>query len=47
MKSWTFGNDNGKCPQMENAHRYVEQWEQIKDGTHGMILWGEVGTGKS
>ena len=47
MKSWTFGNDNGKCPQMEKAHRYVEQWEQIKDGNHGMILWGEVGTGKS
>ena len=47
MKSWTFGNDNGKCPQMEKARRYVEQWEQIKDGNHGMILWGEVGTGKS
>ena len=46
MKSWTFGNDNGKCPQMEKARRYVEQWEQIKDGNHGMILWGEVGTGK-
>ena len=47
MKSWTFGNDNGKCPQMEKARRYVEQWEQIKDGNHGMILWGSVGTGKS
>ena len=47
MKSWTFGNDNGKCPQMEKARRYVEQWEQIKDGNHGMILWGSGGTGKS
>ena len=47
MKNRTFGNDNGKCPQMEKARRYVEQWEQIKDGNHGMILWGEVGTGKS
>ena len=47
MREWTFGNDNGKCPQMEKARRYVEQWEQIKDGNHGMILWGEVGTGKS
>ena len=47
MQEWTFGNDNGKCPQMEKARRYVEQWEQIKDGNHGMILWGSVGTGKS
>ena len=29
------------------ARAYVEQWEQIKDRNHGMILWGEVGTGKS
>ena len=47
MREWTFENDNGKCPQMEKARRYVEQWEQIKDGNHGMILWGSVGTGKS
>ena len=47
MREWTFGNDNGKCPQMVKARAYVEQWEQIKDGNHGMILWGEVGTGKS
>ena len=47
MREWTFGNDNGKCPQMAKARAYVGQWEQIKDGNHGMILWGEVGTGKS
>ena len=47
MREWTFGNDNGKCLQMVKARAYVEQWEQIKDGNHGMILWGEVGTGKS
>ena len=47
MREWTFGNDNRKCPQMAKARAYVEQWEQIKDGNHGMILWGEVGTGKS
>ena len=47
MREWTFGNDNGKCPQMEKARRYVEQWEQIEDGNHGLILWGSVGTGKS
>ena len=47
MRNWTFGNDNGKCPQMDMAHSYVEQWEQIKAGNHGLILWGKVGTGKS
>lgn len=24
MQGWTFENDNGKCPQMEHAHFYVE-----------------------
>ena len=24
MQEWTFANDNGKCPQMEIAHFYVE-----------------------
>ena len=47
MKGWTFGNDNGKCPQMDMAHSYVASWEQIKAGNHGLILWGKVGTGKS
>ena len=47
MRNWTFGNDNGKCPQMDMAHSYVAQWEQIKEGNHGLILWGKVGTGKS
>lgn len=47
MREWTFANDNGKCPQMGMAHSYVERWEQIKDGNHGLLLWGKVGTGKS
>ena len=47
MREWTFKNDNGKCPQMEKARRYVERWEQISTGNYGLILWGEVGTGKS
>lgn len=47
MREWTFENDNGKCPQMHNAHSYVERWEQIKEENHGLILWGNVGTGKS
>ena len=47
MQGWTFENDNGKCPQMTKARSYVELWEQMKDGNHGLLLWGKVGTGKS
>lgn len=47
MQHWTFENDNGKCPQMKHAHSYVEQWEQMKNGNYGLILWGKVGNGKS
>ena len=47
MQNWTFGNDNGKCPQMKHARAYVERWEQMKTGNHGLLLWGKVGTGKS
>ena len=24
MQEWTFANDNGKCPQMEIAHFYMQ-----------------------
>ncbi len=47
MRNWTFENDNGKCPQMEKAHSYVELWEQMKAENHGLVLWGNVGSGKS
>ena len=47
MREWTFANDNGKCPQMGMAYSYVELWEQMKAENHGLILWGNVGTGKS
>lgn len=47
MRGWTFENDNGQCPQSGKARRYVERWEQMKAGNHGLLLWGQVGTGKS
>ena len=47
MRQWTFENDNGKCPQMEKAYSYVELWEQMKAENHGLVLWGNVGSGKS
>lgn len=47
MQEWTFENDNGKCPQMEHARFYVENWEAMKELNAGYLLWGGVGTGKS
>ena len=47
MRTWTFANDNGKCPQMKHAHFYVENWTAMQEENIGYLLWGGVGTGKS
>ena len=47
MQNWTFANDNGHCPQMHHAHRYVEQWQTMHTENIGLLFWGGVGTGKS
>ena len=47
MRTWTFANDNGKCPQMKHAHFYVENWPTMQEENIGYLLWGGVGTGKS
>lgn len=43
MREWTFENDNGNCPQIGNAHFYVEHWEAMKSENIGYLLWGECG----
>ena len=47
MRTWTFANDNGNCPQMKHAHFYVENWPTMQAENIGYLLWGGVGTGKS
>ena len=47
MRTWTFDNDNGQCPQMKHARFFVEHWEQMQTENIGYLLWGGVGTGKS
>ena len=47
MRTWTFANDNGKCPQMKHARFYVENWPTMQAENIGYLLWGGVGTGKS
>ena len=47
MRDWNFTNDNGSNPYMKYAKQYVEHWDEVKKKGMGMLLWGDVGTGKS
>ena len=44
----TFENNLGYNPkQIVMAKRYVQHWEEFKKDSTGLLLWGNVGTGKS
>ena len=43
----TFDNDDGTVPQIKAAKRYVETWQDRKANNEGLLLWGDVGTGKT
>ena len=47
MKSTTFANDNGQNPLMDKARAYVENWKEAYKNNTGLLLFGDVGTGKS
>ena len=44
---YTFDNDNGHNPLMEKAHAYVNGWDKAYASNTGLLLFGDVGTGKS
>ncbi len=44
---WTFANDNGTTALMEKAKKYVDNFEEMRRNNVGLLLWGDVGTGKS
>ena len=43
----TFANDNGQNPLMDKARAYVENWKEAYRNNTGLLLFGDVGTGKS
>lgn len=43
----TFENDDGSLPLIASARKYVETWPKRKENNNGLLLWGDVGTGKS
>ena len=47
MREWNFASDDGSNPHMRYAKQYVEHWDEVKKKGMGMLLWGDVGTGKS
>lgn len=44
---WTFGNDNGNNPLIGKAKTYADKWSDMLSKNIGLLLWGEVGTGKT
>lgn len=48
LRKHTFENDLGyNLKQIEMAKQYVRHWEEFQKTASGLLLWGNVGTGKS
>lgn len=47
LYDYTFAHDNGQNPVMEKARAYVEHWSEVFKKNVGLLLFGDVGTGKS
>ena len=47
LHAYTFDHDNGSNPVMEKARAYVRNWKEALRNNTGLLLFGDVGTGKS
>lgn len=47
LYDYTFDKDSGINPEMTLARNYVANWDEMKAKSSGLLLWGDVGTGKS
>jgi len=47
LREYTFTHDSGDNPLMSKARKYVQKWEEFKAEDIGLLLFGNVGTGKS
>lgn len=48
MSKWTFAADDGTNPKMSNAMKnYVEYFDEFRKNGKGLLLFGDVGTGKT
>lgn len=47
-EKWTFDRDDGANQRISTfARKYMENWEVYRKNGQGLLLWGDVGTGKS
>jgi DNA replication protein DnaC len=48
IRDWTFANDDNANPAMsDKASRYFSKWQKMYAENVGLLLWGNVGTGKT
>lgn len=48
MADWTFAHDDGTDPRTTSiAHKYVDNFTEMKKRGKGLLLYGPVGTGKT
>ena len=47
LHDYTFAHDNGQNPLVKKARAYVEHWSDAFGNNTGLLLFGDVGTGKS
>lgn len=48
MADWTFAHDDGTDPKTTSiAHKYVDNFPEMKKRGKGLLLYGTVGTGKT
>ena len=46
LQDWTFASATD-TPRVQMAKRYTENWKKVKAENLGLLVWGDVGTGKS
>lgn len=47
LKNYTFANDKGFNPEIKKDYDYVAHWEKMRVKSLGLLLWENVGIGKS
>ena len=47
LRKCTFAESKYHCPAMEIARKYADQWSRMLASSSGLLLWGNVGTGKT
>lgn len=47
LKKCSFDRDDGSTPELARAKAYVDAWQTMEEKALGLILWGDVGTGKT